>query len=47
MPAKIKPRRFPPPWTFEETDPCFIVRDDSSQRSLMFISRMTWSGSEA
>jgi hypothetical protein len=31
MPAKIKPRRFPPPWTFEETDACFIVRDDSSQ----------------
>ena len=21
------PRRFPPPWTVEETDACFIVRD--------------------
>jgi hypothetical protein len=21
------PRRFPPPWTVEETAPCFIVRD--------------------
>jgi hypothetical protein len=22
-----EPRRFPPPWTVEETGPCFIVRD--------------------
>jgi hypothetical protein len=21
------PRRFPPPWSVEETDACFIVRD--------------------
>ena len=21
------PRRFPPPWTVEETDACFIVKD--------------------
>ena len=21
------PRRFPPPWTADETDACFIVRD--------------------
>jgi hypothetical protein len=21
------PRRFPPPWTVEELDPCFVVRD--------------------
>jgi hypothetical protein len=27
MPA----RRFPPPWTVEETDACFIVRDHSGQ----------------
>jgi hypothetical protein len=27
MPA----RRFPPPWTTEETDACFIVRDRSGQ----------------
>jgi hypothetical protein len=24
-------RRFPPPWTAEETDACFIVRDHSRQ----------------
>jgi hypothetical protein len=23
------PRRFPPPWTVEETDACFIIRDHS------------------
>ena len=27
MPAGLTPRRFPPPWTVEETDACFIVRD--------------------
>jgi hypothetical protein len=25
----IPPRRFPPPWSVEETDACFIVRDAS------------------
>jgi hypothetical protein len=24
-------RRFPPPWTAEETDACFIVRDANGQ----------------
>jgi hypothetical protein len=24
--AKPEPRRFPPPWSIEETDACFIVR---------------------
>jgi hypothetical protein len=24
---KPEPRRFPPPWTVEETDACFIVKD--------------------
>jgi hypothetical protein len=28
MPA----RRFPPPWTVEELDACFVVRDHSGQR---------------
>jgi hypothetical protein len=28
MPA---PRHFPPPWTVEETDACFIVRDKGGQ----------------
>ena len=25
------PRRFPPPWSVEETDACFIVRDANGQ----------------
>ena len=25
------PRRFPPPWTVEETDACFIVKDRAAQ----------------
>jgi hypothetical protein len=32
MPA----RRFPPPWTVEETQPCFIVRDSNGQ-ALAFV----------
>jgi hypothetical protein len=31
-----QPRRFPPPWTVEETRPCFIVRD-SNGPSLVFV----------
>jgi hypothetical protein len=30
------PRRFPPPWTVEETAPCFIVRDHNGQ-ALAFV----------
>jgi hypothetical protein len=26
-----EPRRFPPPWSVEETDACFIVRDANGQ----------------
>ena len=26
-----KPRRFPPPWTVEELDACFVVRDHNGQ----------------
>jgi hypothetical protein len=29
-------RRFPPPWTVEETAPCFIVRDANKQ-ALAFV----------
>ena len=29
-------RRFPPPWTVEETQPCFIVRD-ANGRALAFV----------
>jgi hypothetical protein len=31
-----RPRRFPPPWTVEETAPCFIVRDHNGQ-ALAFV----------
>jgi hypothetical protein len=27
----IESRRFPPPWSVEETDACFIVRDHNGQ----------------
>jgi hypothetical protein len=30
------PRRFPPPWTVAETQPCFIVRDHNEQ-ALAFV----------
>jgi hypothetical protein len=30
------PRRFPSPWTVEETQPCFIVRD-ANQQALAFV----------
>jgi hypothetical protein len=29
--AMPEPRRFPPPWSVEETDACFIVRDKNGQ----------------
>ena len=30
--AKLTPRRFPPPWSIDETnDACFIVRDKTGQ----------------
>jgi hypothetical protein len=31
------PRRFPPPWSVEETAPCFIVRDANGQ-ALAFVN---------
>jgi hypothetical protein len=27
----VPERRFPPPWSVEETDACFIVRDHNGQ----------------
>jgi hypothetical protein len=27
-----EPRRFPPPWTVEELDACFVVRDHGGQK---------------
>ena len=32
MPAEVKPRRFPPPWSVEETEACFIVKDHAGQK---------------
>jgi hypothetical protein len=26
------PRRFPPPWSIEELDACFVVRDSNGQQ---------------
>jgi hypothetical protein len=31
MPAEVTPRRFPPPWSIEELEECFIVRDANGQ----------------
>ena len=32
MLATVRPRRFPPPWTVDESnDACFIVRDNTGQ----------------
>ena len=36
MPPETTSRRFPPPWTIEETAPCFIVRDHNEQ-ALAFV----------
>jgi len=30
-PKVSNPRRFPPPWSIDEHDACFIVRDNSYQ----------------
>jgi hypothetical protein len=32
-------RRFPPPWSVEETDACFIVRDANRQALAYIIFR--------
>jgi hypothetical protein len=30
-PAPMSPRRFPPPWSIDELEACFVVRDHSGQ----------------
>jgi hypothetical protein len=35
----MTPRRFPPPWTIEEHDACFIVREKAGKGSAISISR--------
>jgi len=32
----LKPRRFPPPWSVEELDACFVVTDSASQKLAFF-----------
>ncbi len=32
MQAEVKPRRFPPPWTVQETKACFIVKDHTGHK---------------
>jgi hypothetical protein len=34
--SAIVPRRFPPPWTVEELDACFVVRD-ANGRALSYV----------
>jgi hypothetical protein len=34
--SRLPKRRFPPPWTVEETDACFIVKDHGGQ-SLAYV----------
>ena len=36
MPTEMTDRRFPPPWSIEELDECFIVRDADGQASRYF-----------
>jgi hypothetical protein len=35
----MRPCRFPPPWSVEETDACFIVRDGKGQALAYVYSR--------
>jgi hypothetical protein len=37
MMPSARGRRFPPPWTVEETDACFVVRDANGQ-ALAYVS---------
>ena len=34
VPRECPPRRFPPPWSVEETAACFIVRDKARKNSI-------------
>ena len=39
MPDEVKARRFPPPWTSEETEACFIVRDNTGRALALCLLR--------
>jgi hypothetical protein len=37
------PRRFPPPWSVEELDACYVVRDNSGQKlSYVYFEEPGW-----
>jgi hypothetical protein len=41
----LMPRRFPPPWSVEESDACFISRDAKRRRSpLLLQPSEQWAG---
>jgi hypothetical protein len=40
------PRRFPPPWSIEESSACFIVRDHDKQALAMSILRLSPAGAQ-
>jgi hypothetical protein len=37
----VTPRRFPPPWTVEESQACFIVKDHAGHSLAYVYSRMS------
>jgi hypothetical protein len=39
-------RRFPPPWTVDEQQACFVVRDHNGQQLPMSISRTSRGGDQ-
>ena len=45
--ARRRLREFPPPWSVEETDACFIVRDAHGQAPAYAISRASRAGAAA
>jgi hypothetical protein len=42
----VTTRRFPPPWTVEELDACFVVLDRNGQKLAYVITRMSLAGDQ-
>ena len=38
-PMSDKPSHFPPPWTIDEGDACFIVRDKNGEAQVLHLLR--------